>query len=90
MPCPIQIRETIQKSIDRKLPDPEVVMSQDAAKGIVDYLNKLWSSAITRIQQYSGLGGVRVIVNSLDDAVNKEFKRLEKKDNIFIKYYSLK
>jgi hypothetical protein len=75
MPCPIQIRETIQKSIDRKLPDPQAVMSQDAAKGIVDYLNKLWSSAITRMQQYSGLGGFRVIVNSLDDAVDKEYKK---------------
>jgi hypothetical protein len=83
MPCPIQIRETIQKSIDRKLPDSEAVMSQDAAKGIVDYLNKLWSSAITRIQQYSGLGGARVIVNSLDDAVNKEFKRQEDAEKAF-------
>ena len=83
MACKIQIRETIQNSIDRKLPDPEVVMSQDAAKGIVDYLNKLWSSAITRIQQYSGLGGVRVIVNSLDDAVNKEFKRQQDAENAF-------
>jgi hypothetical protein len=83
MPCPIQIRETIQKSIDRKLPDPEAVMSQDAAKGIVDYLNKLWSSAITRIQQYSGLGGFRVIVNSLDDAVNKEFKKQEAAEKTF-------
>jgi hypothetical protein len=83
MPCPIQIRETIQKSIDRKLPDPQAVMSQDAAKGIVDYLNKLWSSAITRMQQYSGLGGFRVIVNSLDDAVNKEFKRQQDAEKAF-------
>ena len=83
MPCPIQIRETIQNSIDRKLPDPEAVMSQDAAKGIVDYLNKLWSSAITRMQQYSGLGGARVIVNSLDDAVNKEFKRQQDAEKSF-------
>ena len=83
MPCPIQIRETIQKSIDRKLPDPQAVMSQDAAKGIVDYLNKLWSSAITRMQQYSGLGGFRVVVNSLDDAVNKEFKRQQDAEKSF-------
>ena len=83
MPCPIQIRETIQKSIDRKLPDPQAVMSQDAAKRIVDYLNKLWSSAITRMQQYSGLGGFRVIVNSLDDAVNKEFKKQEAAEKAF-------
>jgi hypothetical protein len=83
MPCPIQIRETIQKSIDRKLPDPQAVMSQDAAKGIVDYLNKLWSSAITRIQQYSGLGGFRVVVNSLEDAVDKEFKKQEDAEKAF-------
>jgi len=83
MPCPIQIRETIQNSIDRKLPDPEAVMSQDAAKGIVDYLNKLWSSAIARVQQYSGLGGFRVIINPLEDAVNKEFKRQQDAENAF-------
>jgi hypothetical protein len=83
MACKIQIREAIQKSIDRKLPDPQAVMSQDAAKGIVDYLNKLWSSAITRMQQYSGLGGFRVIVNSLDDAVDKEFKKQEDAENVF-------
>jgi hypothetical protein len=83
MPCPIQIRETIQNSIDRKLPDPQAVMSQDAAKGIVDYLNKLWSSAIARVQQYSGLGGFRVIINPLEDAVNKEFKRQEDAENAF-------
>ena len=83
MPCPIQIRETIQNSIDRKLPDPEAVMSQDAAKEIVDYLNKLWSSAVARVQQYSGLGGFRVIINPLEDAVNKEFKRQEDAENAF-------
>ena len=83
MACKIQIREAIQRSIDRKLPDPQAVMSQDAAKGIVDYLNKLWSSAITRMQQYSGLGGFRVIVNSLDDAVDKEFKKQEDAENVF-------
>jgi len=83
MPCLIQIRETIQKSVDRKLPNPEAVMSQDAAKGIVDYLNKLWSSAIARVQQYSGLGGFRVIINPLEDAVNKEFKRQEDAENAF-------
>jgi hypothetical protein len=83
MPCPIQIRETIQNSIDRKLPDPEAVMSQDTAKGIVDYLNKLWSSAVARVQQYSGLGGFRVVINPLEDAVNKEFKRQEDAENAF-------
>jgi hypothetical protein len=83
MACKIQIREAIQKSIDRKLPDPQAVMSQDAAKGIVDYLNKLWSSAITRMQQYSGLGGFRVVVNPLDDAVDKEFKKQEAAEKAF-------
>ena len=83
MPCPIQIRETIQNSIDRKLPDPQAVMSQGAAKEIVDYLNKLWSSAIARVQQYSGLGGFRVVINPLEDAVNKEFKRQQDAENAF-------
>lgn len=83
MPCLIQIRETIQKSVDRKLPDSQAVMSQDAAKRIVDYLNKLWSSAIARVQQYSGLGGFRVIINPLEDAVNKEYQKQLDAENAF-------
>lgn len=83
MPCPIQIREAIQSSIDKKLPDSQAVMSQNAAKEIVGYLNKLWSSAVARIQQYSGLGGFRVIINSLEDAVNKEFKRQQDAEKAF-------
>lgn len=83
MPCPIEIKQTIQKSIDDKLPDPQIVMSKEAAKKIVDYLNKLWSSAITKLQEYSGLGGYRVVVNSLDDAVSKEFKRQKDAESEF-------
>jgi len=35
------------------------------------------------MQQYSGLGGFRVVVNPLDDAVNKEFKKQEAAEKAF-------
>jgi hypothetical protein len=73
--CKIQIRETIERSIDKKLPDRQAVMSKEAASKIVNDLNKLWSSAISRVAPYSSLGGAKVIINPLDDAIEKEYKR---------------
>lgn len=89
--CKIQIRETIERSIDKKLPDRQAVMSKEAASKIVNDLNKLWSSAISRVAPYSSLGGDKVIINPLDDAIEKEYKRqldaikAFKRDVIFFK-----
>lgn len=89
--CKIQIRETIERSIDKKLPNRQAVMSKEAASKIVNDLNKLWSSAISRVAPYSSLGGAKVIINPLDDAIEKEYKRqldaikAFKRDVIFFK-----
>jgi hypothetical protein len=75
MPCPIEIRKTIENSINELLPDQQSVMADSVAKRIVKELNTLWESAISRVVPYSGQGGSFVKINSLDDAVNKEYKR---------------
>lgn len=75
MPCPIIIRETIEASIDRQLPDRNSVMAKNVATKIVKYLNKVWSTAITRVQQYSGDGGYKVFVNDLEIAINREYNK---------------
>jgi hypothetical protein len=83
MPCPIEIRKTIENSIDELLPNPEAVMVDSVAKGIVKELNTLWESAISRVVPYSGQGGAFVKINSLDEAVDKEYKRQLKAEQEF-------
>jgi hypothetical protein len=75
MPCNIEIRKTIENSINELLPNPEAVMADSVAKRIVKELNELWESAISRVAPYSGDGGAFVKINSLEDAVQKEYKR---------------
>ena len=83
MPCPIEIRKTIENSIDELLPNPEAVMADSVAKKIVNELNTLWESAISRVVPYSGQGGAFVKINSLDEAVNKEYNRQLKAEQEF-------
>jgi hypothetical protein len=83
MPCNIEIRKTIENSIDELLPNPEAVMANNVAKGIVKELNELWESAISRVVPYSGQGGALVKINSLDEVVNKEYKRQLKAEQEF-------
>jgi hypothetical protein len=83
MPCPIEIRKTIENSIDELLPNPEAVMANNVAKGIVKELNELWESAISRVVPYSGQGGAFVKINSLDIAVDKEYNRQLKAEQEF-------
>jgi len=83
MPCPIEIRKTIENSIDELLPTPEVVMAESAAKKIVKELNTLWESAISKVVLYSSQGGAFVKINSLDDAVNKEYTRQLQAEKLF-------
>jgi hypothetical protein len=75
MPCPIEIRKVIENSINELLPNPDAAMSESAANKIVKELNTTWSSPISRVAPYSGDGGAFVKINSLEDAVQKEYKR---------------
>ena len=54
MPCKIEIRKTVEASIDKRLPDREAVMFKQAANNIKKYLNELWGVAtLTNTVQYS-------------------------------------
>lgn len=75
MPCTIEIRKVIENSIDELLPNPDAAMAESVAKKIVKELNTLWASPISRVAPYSGDGGAFVKINSLEDAVQKEYKR---------------
>jgi hypothetical protein len=83
MPCNIEIRKTIENSIDELLPNPEALMADSVAKRIVKELNELWESAISRVVPYSSQGGAFVKINSLDEAVDKEYKRQLKAEQEF-------
>jgi hypothetical protein len=86
MPCKIEIRKTVEASIDKRLPDREAVMFKQAANSIKKYLNELWGvSTLTNIVQYSGDGGYKVIVNpeGVDLAVEKEYNKQEQAEKAF-------
>jgi hypothetical protein len=86
MPCKIEIRKTVEASIDKRLPDREAVMFKQAANSIKKYLNELWGvSTLTNIVQYSGDGGYKVIVSEdgIIAAVDKEYDKQEKAEKSF-------
>jgi hypothetical protein len=86
MPCKIEIRKTVEASIDKRLPDREAVMFKQAANNIKKYLNELWGVAtLTNTVQYSGDGGYKVIVNpeGVDLAVEKEYNKQEQAEKAF-------
>jgi hypothetical protein len=86
MPCKIEIRKTVEASIDKRLPDREAVMFKQAANSIKKYLNELWGvSTLTNIVQYSGDGGYKVIVSEdgINLAVEKEAKKQEEAEKKF-------
>jgi len=74
MACKIEIKNTIEKSIDDRLPYKKEVMSKEKATGIATTLNNLWGS-IAAIQEYSGQGGYIVNISNLNKAVDLEYDR---------------
>ena len=96
MACILEIRKTIQKSIDEKLfLSKDVGIVKRGAEKIRDYLNDLWDSPIAVVKRHKFNGNVYVVeIKSLDAAVNKEFKKQlaaeksHKKDLAFFKYDS--
>lgn len=77
MACILEIRKTIQKSIDEKLLlSKNVGIVKRGAEKIRDYLNDLWDSPIAVVKRHKFNGNVYVVeIKSLDAAVNKEFKK---------------
>ena len=86
MPCKLEIRKSIEASIDKYLPDREAVMSSKAANSIKKTLGDLWSvKNLMNVIQYSGTGGYRVVVNpaGMDEAVAKENDSQKKAEERF-------
>jgi hypothetical protein len=77
MACKIEIEKSINESIDKELPFRGAIMLEKKAKAIVEKLNTLWSSAITKVVSYHQHEGFRVSINSLTDAIDKEFQKQE-------------
>lgn len=83
MPCSIRIRNKIQESIDKRLPNKQAVMSKPFAEKISNELNSLWESIIAKPLQYSGDGGYFVNILSLENAVEKEFLKQKEAEESF-------
>lgn len=77
MACILEIRKTIQKSIDEKLfLSKDVGIVKRGAEKIRDYLNDLWDSPIAVVKRHKFNSNAYVVeIKSLDAAVNKEFKK---------------
>ena len=77
MACILEIRKTIQKSIDEKLSlSSNVGIVKRGAEKIRDYLNDLWDSPIAVVKRNKFNSNAYVVeIKSLDAAVNKEFKK---------------
>lgn len=75
MPCKIEIRKTIQNSIDKILPNEMEVMSAQKAKDIIQKINHLWGDDVASLEQYSSEGGYRVKIRPLNTATEREFQR---------------
>ena len=86
MPCKLEIRKSIEASIDKYLPNREAVMSSKAANSIKTTLNNLWNvKNLMNVIQYSGAGGYKVVVNSvgMEEAVAKENASQKKAEERF-------
>ena len=82
MSCKIEIRKTIEDSINTELPNREAVMSQPAAINIKKRLNELWGE-ISNIFQYSGIGGYKVVIKDLEPAIEREYNKQRKAQSKF-------
>jgi hypothetical protein len=86
MPCKLEIRKSIEASIDKYLPDREAVMSKQAANAIKKTIGDLWGvKDLMNVVQYSGDGGYKVLVNpaKMEEAVTKENAAQKKAEEEF-------
>jgi len=78
MPCILQIKQTINDSIDAKLPYRYTSMYKGLAKEIATSLNNLWGSKVAEAVQASELGGYNVYIYPIEPLAEKIFKQQEK------------
>jgi hypothetical protein len=86
MPCKIEIRKSVEASIDKRLPNRGDVMSQKAANNIKKSINELWGVVnLATVKEYSGSGGYIVSISDvkITEAVDKEFQKQEEAEKTF-------
>jgi hypothetical protein len=83
MACILEIKKTIEKSIDEQLPDRGAVMSREKASTISNFLNTLWTSAISRLTATPTPGLFQVTINSIEDAAKKELAKQQEAEAEF-------
>ena len=83
MSCRLEIKKSVEKSINTKLPYRDAIYPLASAKIIANYLNKLWDSKIAVPIQYLKQGMYKVSILSLDEAIDKEFAKQEKSQKSF-------
>jgi hypothetical protein len=82
MPCKLEIRKTIDKSVADKTQDDFWGFTEKQARKIAVDLNSLWGSIAT-IAQTTAQGGWRIMTSRIDDAVNREFDKQKKAEESF-------
>jgi hypothetical protein len=83
MSCRLEIKKSVEKSINTKLPYRDAIYPLASAKIIANYLNKLWDSKIAVPIQHLKQGMYKVSILSLDEAIDKEFAKQEKSQKSF-------
>lgn len=73
MSCKIEIRKSIDASVNEILPYADSVVSLKAATETVNKLNNLWGDIATK-QQYSSYGGYKILIHDIDKAVEREYQ----------------
>jgi len=74
MPCKIEIRKTIDKSIADKTQNDFWGFAEKQARKIVTDLNSLWGN-IAKTVQTTAEGGWRILTSKIEEAVNREFDK---------------
>lgn len=82
MPCKVEIKKTIDKSVTDKTQSDFWGFTEKQAKKIATDLNSLWGNVAT-ISQTTAEGGWRIITSRIDDAVNREFDKQTKAEESF-------
>lgn len=85
MACKIEIRNSIDASIESHVSNINNVYSKNAAKDIANSINTIWETTIATPLEYSSLGGYRVSLSesAINKTVEKEYQQQVKASSSF-------
>lgn len=82
MACIIEVAKTIDRSIEKYLPNREAVMSKNKAEEIANHINSLWGK-IAYTTQYKGIGGYSIYIQGIEKVVTREYAKHLKAEKKF-------